>query len=489
MNRVRAVIFAIAQINLAVMLMAFVIGIVFSTYYRLLNDVKSFLISIKYLISVLILLFLWSFVAYINRRYTLESTVELMITTCLTWLTVPLSSTIIYVMALGLDPLNAFFESTSGFTGTGLSILADLDSLPYVILTWRALTQWLGELGTVVIAGAILPFIHPSLIRMYTIERGHRLASTIRRTIQDLFAIYIVFTLLGFLLLFMSGMEPLDALIHSMTGIATGGMSSKAQNIGYWYFQGAQMILPASLVVMILGAQNFRDLYLLLKMRLKEFAKSLEVQGFFTILLLLLTLTIALTKLFRLDTVLAIYHLISGYTTTGFQVGNINTYPDALKTIIILAMIIGGATFSTAGGIKIRRIVIALKVIVWDIQRVVMPKNIIVVRRLGREVIDEASVDSTMSYIMLYAITLLLLSVGLHLMLITSNLTNYSFLDSVFEATSALSCVGLSVGITSASLPPTAKIILITAMYLGRLEFLPLYLSIGLYYMKKKLPG
>jgi trk system potassium uptake protein TrkH len=287
----------------------------------------------------------------------------------------------------------------------------------------------------------------------------------------------------------MSGMEPLDALIHSMTGIATGGMSSKAQNIGYWYFQGAQMILPASLIVMILGAQNFRDLYLLLKMRLKEFAKSLEVQGFFTILLLLLTLTIALTKLFRLDTVLAIYHLISGYTTTGFQVGNISTYPDALKTIIILAMIIGGATFSTAGGIKIRRIVIALKVIVWDIQRVVMPKNIIVVRRLGREVIDEASVDSTMSYIMLYAITLLLLSVGLHLVLITSNLTNYSFLDSVFEATSALSCVGLSVGITSASLPPTAKIILITAMYLGRLEFLPLYLSIGLYYMKKKLPG
>lgn len=141
MNRVRAVIFTIAQINLAVMLMAFVIGIVFSTYYRLLNDVKSFLISIKYLISVLILLFLWSFVAYINRRYILESTVELMITTCLTWLTVPLSSTIIYVMALGLDPLNAFFESTSGFTGTGLSILADLDSLPYVILTWRALTQ------------------------------------------------------------------------------------------------------------------------------------------------------------------------------------------------------------------------------------------------------------------------------------------------------------------------------------------------------------
>jgi len=141
LNRVRAVIFTIAQINLAVMLMAFVIGIVFSTYYRLLNDVKSFLISIKYLISVLILLFLWSFVAYINRRYILESTVELMITTCLTWLTVPLSSTIIYVMALGLDPLNAFFESTSGFTGTGLSILADLDSLPYVILTWRALTQ------------------------------------------------------------------------------------------------------------------------------------------------------------------------------------------------------------------------------------------------------------------------------------------------------------------------------------------------------------
>lgn len=489
MNRIRAIAFAVAQINLAIMFFALVNGVLFFVYYYMVNDAEGFSASIKYLLSVSLLLFLWLFTALINRKYVLGSQVDLMITTALVWLTVPLSSVVIYLLTLKLDIMDAFFESVSGFTGTGLTILSNLDAIPYVILMWRAITQWLGELGTVVIAGVVLPYVHASLVRMYSIERGPKLVSTIRRSIQHLFAIYAMYTLLGVLILFLSGMEPLDAVIHSMTAIATGGMSSKDQSIGYWYFRGAQVLLLTSAIIMILGAQNFRDLYLLSKMRFREFISAPEVRGLFAILLVLLIPATALAKLFALDIGFVIYHLISGYTTTGFQVEALNTYPDALKVLIVLAMAIGGATFSTAGGIKIRRIAIAVKSVTWDIQKIMMPRNVVITKRLGREILNEDAITSAMAYIVLYITALLLLSTALHLVLIANSFTYYSFLDSLFETTSALSCVGLSVGITTASPPLAAKLILIIAMYFGRLEFLPLYLTIGSYYIKKKLPG
>jgi trk system potassium uptake protein TrkH len=489
LKRVRAVIYAIAQINLAILVLAFINGILFFVYYCTVGDVKGYSITVKYLFSVSLLLFLWASIAYTNRKNVIENYIDLMIAASLVWLSVPLSSTIIYLSTLKLDLLDAFFESFSGFSGTGLTILSNLDATPYVLLIWRALTQWLGELGTVVVAGVVLPYLHISLIRIYSIERGPRLVSTIRRSMIDLFAMYAAYTLLGCLILFLSGMGPLDAVIHSMTAIATGGMSSKDQNIGYWYFRGLTATLLASSIVMVIGALNFKDLYNLSKGRFKEFIDSPEVRGFFAIFTLLLIFAIIFGKAFNLNIAIVAYHIVSGYTTTGFQVGNIYVYPDALKIILILAMAIGGATFSTAGGIKTRRIVIAVKSIAWDIQRTLLPKGMIIVKRLGQEILGEDTITSAVTYIVLYTITLLLLSSTLYFILMTSNLTNYNFLDSLFEVTSALSCVGLSVGITSISLPPTAKLILITAMYLGRLEFLPLYLVIGSYYIKKKLPG
>lgn len=412
-----------------------------------------------------------------------------MISVALVWLTVPISTSIIYISTLGIDPLDAFFESISGFSGTGLTILENLESIPYVVLVWRAMTQWLGELGTVVVAGTILPFLHASLIRIYPVERGARLVATIRRSIIDLFLMYSAYTIFGTVLLIASGMGFLDALTHSMTAMATGGMSTKDQNIGYWFSRGNSMVLVTTSIIMVIGALNFRDLYKLSTGDFKAFAKSPETKGFFAILsaLILVTMLASISLNMGSLTVSLIYHVISGYTTTGFQIGDIQQYPTIFKIILIVSMAIGGATFSTAGGIKTKRILIALKSILWDVERSVLPKGFRITKKLGEEVLDEEEVTSAITYIIIYALMQITLSLSLYLSLVTANITNYDFVDSMFEVTSSLSCVGLSVGITTPTIPVASKIILIVAMYFGRLEFLPLYLLIGYYYRRKAL--
>ncbi|MDK6028706.1 potassium transporter TrkG [Ignisphaera sp. 4213-co] len=489
MRRFFAIVSTVSQINLALMVVALINGLAFLIYYVVAGDVKGYATTINYLKATIVLAMLWSVLTYALREYIIESPIDAMIVTAFVWLTVPFSSSVIYNIAIGMNSLDSFFESISGFSGTGLTVIANLESIPYVVLTWRAITQWLGELGTVVVAGIVLPFLHASLLKVYSIERGPKFASTIRRSVVGLFTMYLAYTLLGSFLLVVSGMSFIDALTHSMTAIATGGMSTKTENIGYWYFRRNSMILVTTSIVMIIGALNFRDLKMLSTGNLKGFAKSSEVRGFFAILLALIVTTVIASIVLNIgnDIAVLIYHVISGYTTTGFQVGDIKSYPTILKAILIISMAIGGATFSTAGGIKTRRAVIALKSILWDIERAVLPREYRVVKRIGEEVLDDEIVASTITYIIIYILFQILLSTSLYLCLVINNIKEFDYIDAMFEVTSALSCVGLSVNITSPTLPILAKVILIMAMYLGRLEFLPLYLLLGYYYRRKAL--
>ncbi|MEM0027504.1 MAG: TrkH family potassium uptake protein [Ignisphaera sp.] len=445
--------------------------------------------SIEYLEACTILLAFWGSITYLLRRYLIDNPLDAMISVALVWITVPITTSIIYISTPGIDPLDAFFESISGFSGTGLTILENLESIPYVVLVWRAMTQWLGELGTVVVAGTILPFLHASLIRIYPVERGAKLVATIRRSIIDLFLMYSAYTIFGTILLIASGMGFLDSLTHSMTAMATGGMSTKDQNIGYWFSRGNSMVLVTTSIIMVIGALNFRDLYKLSTGDFKAFAKSPETKGFFAILSALILVTMLASISLNMGSLIVplVYHVVSGYTTTGFQAGDIQQYPTIFKIILIISMAIGGATFSTAGGIKTKRVLIALKSILWDVERSVLPKGFRITKKLGEEVLDDEEITSAITYIIIYALMQIILSLSLYLSLVTANITNYDFVDSMFEVTSALSCVGLSVGITTPTIPIASKVILIMAMYFGRLEFLPLYLLIGYYYRRKAL--
>lgn len=425
------------------------------------------------------------------RKYAITEIVDAILVVSLSWLVIPALSALIYSYTIGLDYIDSFFESLSGFSGTGLTVLAKPEDLPYVVLIWRASTQWMGELGIIVFSAALLPYIHRVLSRVYVAERGVKLAPTILSTARRLLIMYTFLTLVGTVVLMLSGMNFLDALAHSMTGIATGGMSTNSQSIGYWYKTAGYLVLITSTIVMVFGALNFADLYELLRGRIRRFVGRLEVKWFLyllAILTIISTITVISTHGLNLEMLsLAIYNMVSGYTTTGFQVGDIGReYPDTLKLVIVLAMAVGGATFSTAGGIKIKRIAIALKSIGWTFAKPFLPEKAYLVRRVGDEVLSEDDVISVYAYIMLYAIVALIISYTLYIVLNFSGYTwSKNYIDALFETVSALSCVGLSTGITSISMPVYAKVVLMLAMYLGRLEFAPIYIVIGYQYKSR----
>lgn len=463
------------------MLIALAIGAISYIYSSYTQNVVELEVSSRFLIATSIILVFSILISITLRGYMITEISDAFIVVILYWLLVPILNAVIYCYTIGLSFVDSLFESVSGFTGTGLTIISKPEMLPYTVLLWRATTQWIGEISVVVFSGALLPHIHRILGRIYIAERGVRLAPTIISTTRRMLSIYALFTLAGIVMLMYSGMEFLDSVIHSMTGIATGGMSSRSQSIAFWYRAYGPLILITSAVIMILGGLNFGDLYHLLRGKINKFIKSLEVRWFVYLTAILTLITIVITYIeFKGDhesIVIALYHALSGLTTTGFQAGDISKNPEILKFVFILAMAIGGATFSTAGGIKIKRMVVAIKFGVWSITKLFLPERVYIVRKIDGEVLSDEDAVSVYGFVLLYILTTIVSSVALYVILsIYGYIQHKSYIDVLFETVSALSCVGLSAGITSISMPLEAKLLLMTNMFLGRLEFLPIYI-------------
>ncbi|MCX8184345.1 MAG: potassium transporter TrkG [Sulfolobales archaeon] len=483
-SRIRGVVSSLAVLLLTVSTLALVLGVVGyslsekevekSTSMRI---IEVALVTDAVVVSIFVLC----------KKNFITELMDAFIVVSVFWIVAPLFSAILYSRTTEMDFIDALFESVSGFSGTGLSVIDKPETLPRVVLAWRALTQWVGELGIVVISGVLLPFLHRSIRSVYVVERGAKLAPTVISTARRLFTIYIVYTLIGAALFLISGMDLFDSVSHSMTAIATGGMSTNSQNLGYWFKAGNRFIAISAAVVMTLGALNFMDLYNLTLGRLREFTESVEVRGFVIILFIFLaSLGVVGMATNSIESFWVwSFHVLSGFTTTGFSLTPISEHPDVVKAIITLSMVIGGATFSTAGGMKIKRVVVAVKSVLWETGKTFVPKSVVLVRRVGSEVVRDEEIASIHSYIALYGLTLIVTSIALHISLLSSGITSYSYMDSLLEVSSALSCVGLSSGITSSSAPILAKAILMVTMYLGRIEFLPLYTLIGIYYINK----
>lgn len=489
-RRVKTLIFATSVLVATVMLIALIIGTTFYIYSVYIGNTIEVEVSRRFLAIVIAILIPSTLIAVKLKEYTVTEIVDAFIVVTIYWLLMPIINAVIYYYTIGLNLIDSLFESLSGFTGTGLTVISKPEELPYTILVWRAATQWIGELGVVVFSGALLPHVHRFLSRVYIAERGVRFTPTVLSTTRRMLSVYIVITVLGVAMFMYSGMGFLDAIAHSMTAIATGGMSTNSQNIGFWYKAYGGTILVTSSMVMVLGALNFADLYNLLRGNIRRFIKGLEVRWFLYVLALLGSIAAILSFVeFKGDfkcVAVALYHVVSGITTTGFQAENINNYSDILKFTIILGMIIGGATFSTAGGVKIRRIIIMFKSVIWSISRPFLPERVYIARRIDGEAVEEGDILSVYGFIALYTAVAIVSSAMLYIVLNTQDYNwSRSYIDALFETISALSCVGLSVGITSTHMPLGAKLVLMANMYLGRLEFLPIYLTIGYLYRSR----
>jgi trk system potassium uptake protein TrkH len=404
---------------------------------------------------------------------------EALVLVAYSWIMVPILSAIPVSLGLGVPFIDSWFESVSGFTTTGLSVFTGgvnpdygvyvpaVEELPPTVLWWRAVTQWIGGFGIVVvflIAGRMAG-LPPHLIGLAE-GRFERLEPSIARSIRELMKLYTTLTIVATIILFFAGMSLEDAVYHALTALSTGGFSNHSESISYYK---PLLVGVAAAAAMVMGASNFADLYTLVH-RIKR-GMSIEGKTFTVIWLLgLLGMTGILLGLGVKETLVdavktAYFDVTTALTTTGFGVEDFSVKPEAYKLLVIALMLIGGSAFSTAGGIKLYRVSVAAASLRWSIRRLVRGRYILTTYKLGKSHVDAEGLMQVVSIIFLFIITDLIGTILLSLMV-----PERSIVDAAFEATSALCTVGLSVGIIGATSPLMVKLLLIVLMTLGRLE-------------------
>ncbi|MEM0347323.1 MAG: TrkH family potassium uptake protein [Zestosphaera sp.] len=394
--------------------------------------------------------------------------IESLLVASLAWLIIPALSALILMIEVKIDFIDAFFESMSGFTGTGFTVL-NPSTLKKSILMWRALMQWSGELGIVVFAMIVIPYFYETARAVYGLERPIRIGMNMYETAKRLILVYVTLTLVGFVSYVLSGLTPFDALTHIMTTIATGGMSTYSEGYNAIYAGSPNSITPF-IVFMILGAFNFVVLYNLVTGNFREVLKSEELRYFIFILIILSVITGATYYVLEeRDFLSGFFNQVSGMSTTGFNIGSLKSLRDFTKSLLILGMFFGGMTFSTAGGIKTLRLIMLLKKLNTYTEKIVLPPSVVKRVVIQGQSVGDDEVSISFMLIVLYAVFAFVIS-----SLVTLFSSEYLFIDTLFETVSALSCVGLSVEVITPTAPPAVKILLILAMYVGRLEFTPL---------------
>ena len=392
---------------------------------------------------------------------------QAMISAAFIWLFASFVSVVPFMEIARMSFIDSYFESMSAWTGTGLTMMSNLESYPRVLLFWRAWMQWLGGIGIVLVALTVLIRPGVAAARLYRAEaRSERILPNLANTAKVIFQIYFVLTLVGAYLYYINGMGPFDAITHSMTGLGTGGMSSHDASIGYFHSMSIEAI---TIFLMIMGAVNFTVHYKVFKeKRLGPFFEDIQVRYMFIFLIPAITL-IAYGLVQYGDTIAdslrqAIFHAVSAITCTGFGISDLSKYPELSKFILALLMVIGGGAGSTAGGIKLIRFTLMYESLKWTIQQSILPKGAVIKRKVGNYIFTIEDLQEVTSFTMTYLAFLLF---GTLYVMIR---VKASLVDAFFEVASAQGNVGLSVGITSPALPPDVKTVLIVLMWVGRLE-------------------
>ncbi len=390
------------------------------------------------------------------------------------WIMAGLIGALPYLLA-GVIPdfTDACFESISGFTTTGASIITDIESLPEGILLWRSLTQWLGGMGIIVLSIAILPFLGIGGMQLYKAEIPSpvvdKLKPRISETARILWKIYLLMTLLQVALLLGGGMSLFDAVCHAFSTMPTGGFSTK--NAGIAQFNSAYFDFVI-VIFMLLAGINFSLHYRLLKGDLKIFGKDSECRVFLIIVgtfILLVTLDIygdvykSLSQAFRF----AAFQVSAIITTTGFVSADYETWPHFSQLILFICMFFGAMAGSTGGGIKIVRLILMVKHGYQQIFRIIHPHAVTTVKLDGQAVSTDV-LGSIWGFFFLYMglfVVASLVMAGLGL----------DFITSISSVAASIGNIGPGFGLVGPirnylEIPTVGKWVLISCMLLGRLE-------------------
>lgn len=384
------------------------------------------------------------------------------------WMIAPMLSAIPFVSSGQLTMTQAIFESMSGWTTTGLSVI-DVTNVPHIFLFWRSLMQFFGGIGLVVVLLSAL--MGPQSILFYNAEgRSDRLFPNLVSTARTILLIYSMYVISGTALYVMSGMSWFEALNHSICALSTGGFSTNSLSIGAY---GSMRIELITILLMLLGTTNFGAHMVLLKGQFKKFFELNETTFLFGILCLFIPLMAFCTLNDMYGTLnkgmrVAVFEAVSALTTTGYSTVSYSSWNSASVFMMIILMLIGGGFGSTAGGIKLYRVDLLLRACLWSIKKTFMPEKVVMENSInrpeGRLYVSSEHISEAAQYIVLYLVTFV---IGALIIMACG----YSFQDSMFEFASALGTVGLSVGITTANAPPAVLWVEIIGMFVGRLEF------------------
>ena len=340
------------------------------------------------------------------------------------------------------------------------------------ILFLRSLEQWVGGLGVVIIFISVLIKPGTSAFRLYKSEaREDRIKPNIKNTLNKTIQIYGIYTIMGIFLYILAGMPLFDAVNLTFTTISTGGMSIKNANVGFY---NNDMIYIITMFLMILGATSFTVHYKMYKA--KSFALIKDVQFRFMIISIVIS-GIIVALITHMAPMNVVFHIVSAITTTGANIASsseLASWAPSVLIVIMALMIMGGSSGSTVGAVKLIRVITVLKSINISVINVVSPGRV-VKTKISDKTIGEGEMKESSSYIAVYLFFLL---IGWIIMsFYTDNPIN-----ALFDVTSTIGNVGLSTGVINGSLDPVPKVMLIFLMWIGRLEIIPILLTLKLGY-------
>ena len=374
--------------------------------------------------------------------------------------------------------VDAFFETVSGFTTTGASILTDVEAMSKSLLFWRSFTHWIGGMGVLVFVTAIIPSSSKGTMNIMRAEMPGpiigKLVPRVRDTAKILYLIYIVMTVIQIILLAAGGMPLFESVVHTLGTAGTGGFGTKADSLAS-YSAYSQWVIT---IFMLLFGINFNLYYLILIRRVREAFRSSELWSYLGIVVASVAVITAniysAYQNFAVSVRHAAFQVASIITTTGYATTDFNLWPDLSKAILLMLMFIGGCAGSTAGGLKVSRAVMLFKLISREIRKMLHPRSVSKVRFEGKTV-EEATLSSVAVYFAIYILCFVVIFLLISLEPFGLE-TNFSAVVSCFNNVGpGLAAVGPASSYAAYS--DFSTIILSAAMLLGRLEIFPLIIA------------
>lgn len=415
------------------------------------------------------------------RRFRVDSSLSLtvqegMVIVVLVWSIVALVGALPFMLILGLNFTQGVFESTSGWTTTGLSVV-DVTTAPRIVLFYRSFIQLAGGAGFAIIAlSAVTGPVGAGL--SLAEGRGDLLAPHVRESTKIVLRIYIAYMIFGIVALYLAGMGWFDAINHAFTALATGGFSTRPESIGYW---NDPIIEGVVILLMLLGALNFLTAYTLFRGKFTAVVKNGELRLQTVVLLscILFLLVLTTTQIYPEFTKAlrtAIFEAASALSGTGFSTVSYSLWNEFSWLILIGLMTVGGGSGSTAGGLKQFRVYLLYKATFWEYRKAFMPQHSVNEPAFWqgeqRSFLSDELVRRVALYVFLYLLALFIgtAMVAAH---------GYALSESLFEFASSLGTVGLSVGVTQPDAPASLMWVQIVGMFLGRLEFFAVIIGLS----------